>query len=215
MDPTVCPLLLLLVLLVLLLLFLLHQLLLDDLLLHLIPCSVCPAPPSLSLSSLPLQAIYGGDLEVLELLSSTKGVDIHSLNNFGCGAAFWAAAAGNVDTCRSQSFSSSSSCSSSSPPACRWLLAKGIDFTLVNGAGHAAVHKVGGRATRAATASQPCLHRQHGEVTGKHWSGCCWTHKGRGSCTRSFPPSLCNLDACPLSCGCKQRMGETLCRRPA
>mmetsp|Transcript_23544 Transcript_23544/g.76699 ORF Transcript_23544/g.76699 Transcript_23544/m.76699 type:complete len:181 (-) Transcript_23544:24-566(-) len=123
MDPTVCPLLLL----RLRLRLLLHLVLL-------LLCSVCAAPASLSLScssSLPLQAIYGGDLEVLELLSSTKGVDIHSLNNFGCGAAFWAAAAGNVDTCR-------------------WLLAKGIDFTLVNGAGHAAVHKAAWRGHREA-----------------------------------------------------------------
>ena len=41
-------------------------------------------------------AVYGGHLPSLELLSCHPDVDIHGLNHFGCGAAFWAAAAGNV-----------------------------------------------------------------------------------------------------------------------
>eukprot|EP00960_Hanusia_phi_P017112 503379-Hanusia_phi.AAC.1 len=85
-------------------------------------------PPSLFSRSHPLQAIYGGDLEVLELLASTPGVDIHSLNHFGCGAAFWAAAAGNVQTCR---FASGSR-------------------------GHTSVHKVGGKGAGAGALAGSC-----------------------------------------------------------
>lgn len=44
-------------------------------------------------------------------------------NNFGCGAAFWAAAAGR-------------------PATCEWLFAQGVSFHLVNQAGHTSVHKV-------------------------------------------------------------------------
>jgi hypothetical protein len=41
-------------------------------------------------------AVYGGHLPTLALLHSHPDVDIHALNHFGCGAAFWAAAGGNV-----------------------------------------------------------------------------------------------------------------------
>ena len=41
-------------------------------------------------------AIYGGHLPTLRLLASHGDVDIHALNHYGCGAAFWAAASGNV-----------------------------------------------------------------------------------------------------------------------
>ena len=67
-------------------------------------------------------AIYGGDLPTLHFLAAHPEVDIHGLNYFGCGAAFWAAASGNVATCT-------------------WLLSQGIDFSLINDAGHTAVHK--------------------------------------------------------------------------
>ena len=67
-------------------------------------------------------AVYGGHLPTLALLAAHPGVDKHGRNNFGCGAAFWAAAAGNVTTCQ-------------------WLYELGIDFALVNDAGHTSVHK--------------------------------------------------------------------------
>jgi ankyrin repeat protein len=67
-------------------------------------------------------AIFGGHLPTLQLLAACPRVDVHALNYFGCGAAFWAAASGNVATCQ-------------------WLYDLGIDFTLVNDAGHTAVHK--------------------------------------------------------------------------
>ena len=41
-------------------------------------------------------AVYGGHLPTLQLLASNSRVDMHALNNYGCGAAFWAAASGNV-----------------------------------------------------------------------------------------------------------------------
>jgi hypothetical protein len=41
-------------------------------------------------------AIYGGHLPTLRLLASHGDVDMHALNHYGCGAAFWAAASGNV-----------------------------------------------------------------------------------------------------------------------
>lgn len=44
-------------------------------------------------------AIYGGHLPTLRYLASRDDVDIHALNNYGCGAAFWAAASGKVPTC--------------------------------------------------------------------------------------------------------------------
>ena len=67
-------------------------------------------------------AIYGGHHPTLRLLAAHQDVDIHGLNLFGCGAAFWAAASGKVETCA-------------------YLYALGIDFELVNLAGHTAVHK--------------------------------------------------------------------------
>jgi len=65
-------------------------------------------------------AVLGGDLRTMELLASHKDVDIHALNKFGCAAVQWAAAAGKVDTCR-------------------WLFAKGVDFSHINRARHGAV----------------------------------------------------------------------------
>ena len=41
-------------------------------------------------------AVYGGDGSTLALLVAHPDVDIHALNHFGCGAAFWAAASGDV-----------------------------------------------------------------------------------------------------------------------
>jgi hypothetical protein len=67
-------------------------------------------------------AVYGGNISTTELLLTYKDVDIHAVNNFGCGAAFWAAAAGRLDMCK-------------------WLLAHGVDFHLVNDAGNTVVSK--------------------------------------------------------------------------
>ena len=49
-------------------------------------------------------------------------VDIHALNKFGCAAVQWAAAAGNVSTCR-------------------WLMSKGVSFEHVNHVRHGALNK--------------------------------------------------------------------------
>jgi len=76
-------------------------------------------------------AVYGGHIPTMALLADNPSVDVHALNHFGCGAAFWAAAAGDPETCR-------------------WLYARGIDFNLVNQAGHAAVHKAAWRGHRDA-----------------------------------------------------------------
>jgi ankyrin repeat protein len=48
-------------------------------------------------------AIFGGSIEVMQLLEGNNRVDLHAQNHFGCGAAFWAAASGRVETCRSDS----------------------------------------------------------------------------------------------------------------
>ena len=58
----------------------------------------------------------------MELLASHPKVDIHALNKFGCAAVQWAAAAGNVATCR-------------------WLLSKGVSFAHVNHVRHGALNK--------------------------------------------------------------------------
>lgn len=58
----------------------------------------------------------------MELLAAHPAVDIHALNKFGCTAAQWAAAAGNIDTCK-------------------WLLSRGIELGHVNSARHGAVVK--------------------------------------------------------------------------
>ena len=49
-------------------------------------------------------------------------MDIHALNKFGCAAVQWAAAAGNVSTCR-------------------WLMSKGVSFEHVNHVRHGALNK--------------------------------------------------------------------------
>ena len=58
----------------------------------------------------------------MDLVADHPKVDIHALNKFGCAAVQWAAAAGNVETCR-------------------WLLGRGIDFGHVNTARHGALVK--------------------------------------------------------------------------
>ena len=76
-------------------------------------------------------AVLGGDVPTMELLASHPKVDIRALNKFGCAAVQWAAAAGNVSTCR-------------------WLLAKGIDFTHINTARHGAIVKAAWKGHRDA-----------------------------------------------------------------
>ena len=58
----------------------------------------------------------------MELLAAHPKVDIHALNKFGCASVQWAAAAGNVATCR-------------------WLLSKGVSFNQVNHVRHGALNK--------------------------------------------------------------------------
>ena len=67
-------------------------------------------------------AVLGGDETTMELLAAHPKVDIQALNKFGCAAVQWAAAAGNVATCK-------------------WLLGKGIDLSHVNTARHGAIVK--------------------------------------------------------------------------
>ena len=75
------------------------------------------------LSPLPTtMQVLGGDIETMELLASHPKVDIHALNKFGCAAVQWAAAAGNVSTCR-------------------WLVSKGVSFEHVNHVRHGALNK--------------------------------------------------------------------------
>ena len=65
------------------------------------------------------------------LLLLGQDVDIRALNKFGCASVQWAAAAGNVQTCK-------------------WLLAKGIDFTHINTARHGAIVKAAWKGHRDA-----------------------------------------------------------------
>ena len=58
----------------------------------------------------------------MELLAQHPQVDVHGTNRWGCAAVQWAAAAGNVATCR-------------------WLMSKGIDLGVINDAQHGAVGK--------------------------------------------------------------------------
>ena len=58
----------------------------------------------------------------MDLLADHPLVDVAALNRFGCAAVQWAAAAGNVESCR-------------------WLQARGILLTHVNHARHGAVQK--------------------------------------------------------------------------
>lgn len=67
-------------------------------------------------------AVFGGNLETISFLARNPNIDIHSLNQFGCGAAFWASAAGRVDVAK-------------------YLLEIDVDFKLINHAGHSAVGK--------------------------------------------------------------------------
>lgn len=67
-------------------------------------------------------AVLGGHIPTMELVAAHPDVDLHALNKFGCSAVQWAAASGNV-------------------ASCKWLFAKGIDFSHVNEARHGAVNK--------------------------------------------------------------------------
>jgi len=67
-------------------------------------------------------AVFGGEQRTMELMASHPDVDVASMNRFGCAAVQWAAAAGRVDTLR-------------------WLQAKGLSLSHVNGARHGAVMK--------------------------------------------------------------------------
>ena len=67
-------------------------------------------------------AVFGGHVPTMELLAQHPQVDVHGTNRWGCAAVQWAAAAGNVATCR-------------------WLMSKGIDLGVINDAQHGAVGK--------------------------------------------------------------------------
>jgi len=58
----------------------------------------------------------------MERMLAESSVDVAALNQFGCAAVQWAAAAGSVRTCR-------------------WLLAKGFDLGHLNDTRHGAVVK--------------------------------------------------------------------------
>jgi hypothetical protein len=67
-------------------------------------------------------AVFGGHIPTMELLAQHPQVDVHGTNRWGCAAVQWAAAAGNVATCR-------------------WLMRKGVDLGVINDAQHGAVGK--------------------------------------------------------------------------
>ena len=67
-------------------------------------------------------AVFGGHVPTMDLLAAHPSVDVHGRNRWGCAAVQWAAAAGNVATCR-------------------WLMRQGVDLGIVNDAKHGAVGK--------------------------------------------------------------------------
>eukprot|EP00755_Sulcionema_specki_P033336 Sspe_Gene.100521::Locus_75220_Transcript_1_1_Confidence_1.000_Length_841::g.100521::m.100521 len=67
-------------------------------------------------------AIWGGQLDTLQWLGGEGGGDLGQRNATNCTAAHWGAAKGNVRICE-------------------WLFERGVDFSVVNDAGHGVVHK--------------------------------------------------------------------------
>jgi len=67
-------------------------------------------------------AVFGGNTSVMAYLKDdVPGLDVHSTNISGCGAAHWAGATGNVATCK-------------------WLFANGFDLGVTNHANHGLVN---------------------------------------------------------------------------
>eukprot|EP01043_Picozoa_sp_COSAG02_P041065 COSAG02_NODE_3376_length_6847_cov_2.337433_2_plen_1057_part_00 len=72
-------------------------------------------------------AVFGGDLMTLRAAAELlPPAELHAANRFGCTAVHWAASGGNV-------------------AVLRWLNEHGLDFTVVNDAGHGCVQKAAWR----------------------------------------------------------------------
>jgi ankyrin repeat protein len=88
-------------------------------------------------------AVLSGHQPTMELLARLPSFDVASLNKHGCAAVQWAAAAGNVKTCR-------------------WLQQRNFDLGHLNNAGHGALVKAAWKGHR------PLLDWLLLEVDGPH-----------------------------------------------